>query len=45
MIGHSQDYLPIVNTAISLTSSIPFVEKRGALFLCDTTTSTSEILH
>ena len=43
MVGHSQDYYPIVNVAISLMSSMPFLAKRRALFLCDTTTS--EILR
>ena len=40
---NSIKYHPIVNLAITLMSRIPFVAKKGALFLCVTTTS--KILH
>ena len=36
MVGHSEDYYPIVNAA--LISSMPFLAKRRALFHNDTTT-------
>ena len=39
MVGHSQDYHPIVNLALRLISSIPFLAKREVLFLYATTTS------
>ena len=39
MVGHSQDYHPIVNMALSLISSMLFLAKKGALFPYDTTTS------
>ena len=39
MVGHSQDYHPIVNLEVSLISSMPFLAKREALFPYDTSTS------
>ena len=39
MVRHSQDYHPIVNVALGLTSSMPFLAKKGDLFPYGTTKS------